>query len=168
MKISSMITQARLKELLHYDPLTGVFNWKVSRGKRKAGAVAGCVCGHGYIEIKVDTVLYKSHRLAFLFMTGSIPIEVDHVNGIRTDNKWVNIRSCTTGENKQNLGGAKSNSKTGLLGSSFHKSSGKYRAAICINRVITELGYFATPELAHEAYLKAKAKLHTHNERMVE
>lgn len=161
------LTQSRLKELLHYDPKTGVFIWKISRGKRKAGSVAGGFSSYGYVEIRIDTVSYKAHRLAFLFVTGEIPVEVDHINGVRTDNKWVNLRSCTTGENKQNLGGAKSNSKTGLLGSSFHKSSGKYRAAICVDRVITEIGYFATAELAHEAYLKAKAKLHTHNERMV-
>ena len=92
-----MITQERLKELLHYDPETGVFTWKVDKGTRaRAGQEAGCLNGvSGYIDISIDKKLEKAHRLSFLYMDGSMPPEhTDHINGIRNDNRPQNLYAC--------------------------------------------------------------------------
>ena len=97
------LTQERLKELLDYDPDTGVFVWKVRRGGTiVAGSVAGCLHSSGYMHTKVDHKNYKMHRLAFLFMEGSFPPDqVDHINHDRADNRWENLRPVTNQENKR-------------------------------------------------------------------
>lgn len=155
-----MITQERLKELLHYDPETGVFTWRIRTSNRvKVGDVAGSAAAYGYLEIGIDGVTAKSHRLAFLYMTGEWPEhDVDHINGIRTDNRWANLRTATRSQNLQNLRAAKSNSKTGLLGVSPY--NGTFRASIKHNGKQITLGRFSCPHAAHAAYLKAKAELH--------
>ena len=99
----SQLTQARLKELLSYDPETGLFTWKLSNSRRtKVGSIAGCIHPQGYIHIRIAGKAYGAHRLAVLYMTGSFPIEVvDHVNNKRADNRWSNLE-CVS--NKINLG----------------------------------------------------------------
>ena len=91
-----MITQSELKELLNYDPATGVFTWLVSRGRVKASSVAGHVHSRGYIVIMVDGRRHLAHRLAFVYMTGTFPDDqVDHINEIKADNRWINLREAT-------------------------------------------------------------------------
>ena len=74
-----MLTQERLKEVLHYDPETGIFMWLVApNGRIRVGMEAGS-SHDGYIGIKVDRILYKAHRLAWFYMTGEWPAnDVDH------------------------------------------------------------------------------------------
>ena len=97
-----MITQERLQELLHYNPGSGEFTRRVSRGNSKVGSVAGYI-GEGYIVIGVDDEYYSAHRLAFLYMEGEFPPDqVDHINTVRSDNRWCNIRRCTAKENNNN------------------------------------------------------------------
>ena len=85
------ITEARLKERLHYDPDTGIFTWlKMSRQPKRLGSVAGGRCD-GYIQIYLDGLIYRAHRLAWLYMTGEWPVGyLDHKNGVRDDNRWCN------------------------------------------------------------------------------
>jgi hypothetical protein len=98
-----MLTQARLKELLHYDRKTGVFHWRVQRGIGiKAGSQAGCVNGAGYIVIHVDYVLYHAHRLAWLYVKGEWPNVIDHKNHTRNDNRWINLRNWDYSKNQMN------------------------------------------------------------------
>lgn len=150
------LTQARLKELLHYDPETGIFTWKVARGfgptRRNPGDVAGAVYGNGSHYIVVDRQSHPSHRLAFLWMTGAWPEhDVDHINGDRLDNRWINMH---------NRGRANKNNKSGLLGVSWSKQKSNWIAQIVADGRTHRLGCFTTPELAHAAYLKAKDDLH--------
>ncbi len=93
------LTQKRLKELLHYDPDSGVFTWKVNRGGiAKAEVVAGCIGSHKYILINVDRKRYLAHRLAFLYMENHFPVnQVEHINRIKSDNCWGNLRHSTNG-----------------------------------------------------------------------
>jgi len=161
-----MLDQDRLKELLHYDPETGVFTWRVDRGSVKAGSEAGCVHSNGYHLIKVCKKIFYAHRLVFLYMTGGWPSQhVDHINGKKRDNRWFNLRDVDVGMNSQNERSPRVNNKSGFLGVCLISgSSGKpYRAQIGLPGgagKTKNLGRYATPEEAHEAYLAAKRRLH--------
>ena len=153
------LTAERLREVLQYDPETGVFTRLVDRGGRKVGVVAGSVTGHGYTSIQIAGVRYLAHRLAFLWMTGEWPIDdVDHINGVAGDNRWSNLRPATRAENMQNQRRAQSNNKLGLLG--VCRDGNRFSARIKVDGQRIHLGLFATPEQAHAAYLDAKRRLH--------
>lgn len=98
-----ILTQARLKELLHYDPETGVWTRLVATSNSiRIGDVAGGV-NHGYVRISVDGRKYSAHRLAFLYQTGAWPsAEVDHWNLDKADNSWGNLRGATRSQNIAN------------------------------------------------------------------
>ena len=156
------LTAARLRELLHYNPDTGVFTWRFGRPKAAAGAVAGCTKPDGYIVIGVDGFLYRAHRLAWLYMMGAWPSNyVDHINGTPSDNKWANLRDVRQETNLQNQRRATGKNKTsGLLGVCFHKRMNKWHAQIKVSGKQHTVGYFESPEEAGEAYLEAKRQLH--------
>lgn len=136
-----MITQERLKELFEYNPDTGLFIRRIGvRGKGgKAGTVAGTTLSSGYITISVDGEKEYAHRLAFLYMTGEMPEVSDHINRVRSDNRWHNLRSATIQENNRNV---KRKSKSGYTGVVWNKrdqrwyvqvqnSNGKYESGGC-------------------------------------
>lgn len=156
------LTAERLRELLHYDPDTGIFTWvndAGSGGRIKSGSIAGGRAKDGYVKIHVDGKQYLAHRLAWLYMTGSWPAaDIDHRYGILDDNRWHEIRSVTHQHNLQNQRKARVDNRCGLLGVSIYK--GRPRAKIKVNGKQVHLGYFKTPELAHSAYLEAKALFH--------
>jgi hypothetical protein len=161
-----MLTQSRLKELLHYDPDSGVFTWMAKPGKRgrpNIGDIAGSIMNRGYRHIKIDGKLHLGHRLAFLYMTGEFPAaDTDHINGIRDDNRWLNLRQCTNAENQQNKAPHK-NSSSKYVGVSWHKRCQKWRARIRINGKLKYLGLFQAESEAYAAYCKAKSELHQFN-----
>jgi len=154
------LTQERLKELLRYDPQTGVFTWLVSPGNRvPAGAIAGGPMGGGRWHITVCGVLYLAHRLAWLWMTGAWPkLEIDHRNGVGSDNKWTNLREADRPLNMENLQCAHRDNGSGFLGVS--RKRGAFEAQIQINGKKQYLGTFPDPVSAHAAYLEAKRKFH--------
>lgn len=125
------LTQARLKEIVIYDPDTGEFTWRVPRKKCSVGARAGRPNAYGYTRICVDWNDYLAHRLAFLYMTGRFPavgVDVDHINRIPNDNRWVNLRLASHGDNLANTGVQKNNT-SGYRGVSWDRSKGKWTAA---------------------------------------
>ena len=153
-----MITQEELKELLDYDPNTGEFYWKVSRSKKiKIGDRASTLNKQGYIVITINYKQYKAHRLAFLWMTGEWPKEtIDHISGVKTDNRWSNLRDVSY---RDNLCNRKEHRNGRLVGSCFNRHAKKWQAQIYINKHIKHLGYFDTELEAHEVYLTAKAQI---------
>lgn len=154
------LTQARLKELLHYDPETGVFTWH-------NGKTAGGLSGHGYLKIQVRGRQYYLHRLAFLWVTGVWPAqEVDHINGVRDDNRWVNLREVGQLENQHNRAFAQRNNSCGFLGVSWNKKYLAWQSKIMVAGKRVWLGYHPTAEAAHAAYLKAKDELHPTHQRL--
>ena len=156
-----ILTQARLKELLHYDPETGLFTYLIRRGSYRAGTVAGCRHNQGYWQIMVDRKLYLAHRLAVFYMTGAWPeADVDHMNGDRSDTRWVNLRCASRQTNMHNWGGIPAHNTSGLLGASWDKKKQCWRSFLTLNNKYVHLGYHPTAEAAHTAYLKAKDKLH--------
>lgn len=96
-----MLTQERLKNLLNYDPLTGIFTWKVTKANKPIGSIAGS--GNNYITIQIDNKRYRAHRLAFLYMLGRLPKdEVDHIDRNPLNNAWNNLREVSHAENQLN------------------------------------------------------------------
>ena len=152
------ITQERLKELLSYDPLTGVFLWRVDRYRVKAGDRAGSISpSTGYRIIRLLQKNYAEHRLACFYMTGKWPkTEMDHRDLSKANNAWLNLREATGSQNGANKKARGKYQK----GVSFHRQSGKFSARIHKEGKQISLGYFPTPELAHAAYCIAAPKIH--------
>ena len=158
---ANMLTYNGLKELLNYNPETGIFNWKIDRGNKKSGDLAGCIDSHGYVIIRTSKIGYKAHRLAWFYVYGTWPENhIDHINGIRNDNRIENLRDVSRSINVQNQKIAQRNNKSGLLGVIWNKAINKFVAAIRINGKTTVIGKFDSKELAHEAYINAKRKFH--------
>lgn len=155
------LTQDRLRELFEYDAETGVVIRKITVGKRgKAGSVVGCLTQKGYLSLRIDGRFFLLHRVIFMYVHGRMPAEqIDHINGVKTDNRIANLREATEPENSQNVKAHRDNS-SGLLGVSWRKSRGKWRASIGIDGSHKHLGYFDSKHEAHEAYKAAKAELH--------
>jgi hypothetical protein len=130
-----MINLDKLKQLLEYNPETGLFIWKVATAHRTlVGTIAGSVNCSGYVRLQIAGKLYQAHRLAWLYMTGSLPKEhIDHVNGIKQDNRWCNLREASNGQNQQNQKLQKNNT-VGVKGLTYREASGN-RAAIYIASV---------------------------------
>lgn len=163
-RISGNLTQARLKELLTYDPLTGVFVWKVAIGRKIcAGDIAGTKVRPSptnkteYIAIGVDRKRYYAHRLAFLYMVGEFPSgDADHKDKNGLNNKWSNLREATTVQNHANS--IRKAGKSEILG--VQQSGQNWMARISINGKCKSLGSFATKSAAELAFLSARIELH--------
>lgn len=159
-----MLTANRLREVLNYDPETGVFTTLIGRKGHAAGAVAGtqkqCTETLAYTIIGIDRRLYRAHRLAWLYMTGEWPEDViDHVNGDGTDNRWANIRPATKSQNQFNRRMSRNNT-TGNTGV-YRRSDGKaWVAEIWANDRKQSLGSFQTYDEAVAARAAAQLKLH--------
>ena len=157
-----IVTVDRLKELFSYNPETGLFTRIVrTSNNSKIGDIVGTKNTTGYLQISIDWRLYSVARLAWLYMTGKWPEEeIDHINGIRNDNRFSNLREADRTLNNQNRRNAGEINKLGFLGVSLHKRDQKITAQIKINGKTKWLGYYKTPELAHAAYLSAKRQYH--------
>ncbi len=159
--LKTELTAARLRELLYYEPKTGVFTWKVPPRNAKAGDIAGGVRRDGYVSIRCSGASYVAHRLAWLYMKGDWPAQdIDHRDGNRANNAFDNLREASDSENAQNRA-IRSDNASGFPGVGWHKGKGGWQAKIGINGRRLFLGLFETPDEAHEAYLRAKERLHT-------
>jgi hypothetical protein len=157
------LTQEELKRQVLYDEETGVFTNKITRNPRALkGAIIGNDNGKGYLFMQLNKNKYYLHRLAYLYMTGEMPInEIDHINGVRHDNRWINIRHVTVSENMRNVAiGSKNTS--GHVGVTWHKYMRKWMAQIKMNKKNICLGYFSEKENAVKARMKANIKYGFH------
>lgn len=145
-----------LLDQLSYDPLTGIFHWKISPSRRaKAGSVAGGL-SHGYWTIKIAGKLRYAHILAWFYVTGLWPADkVDHRNGVKSDNRWDNLRMATSAQNAHNCRPHTDNASR-LKGVRAYRK--RFNARIRANGATIHLGTFDTPELAAAAYDAAAIK----------
>jgi len=149
----------RVNELLSYNPDTGIFTWEVSRGCIKSGDIAGYLDPSGYITIRIIGKLYAAHRLAFLIINKYMPKEVDHENGVKDDNRELNLRDAAEGDNHWNRN-LNCNSTSGFKGVTWYKANNKWVSGIRVNKKRIYLGYFLCPKEAAKAYDKAALKHH--------
>jgi hypothetical protein len=153
-----MITQARLKELLNYDPDTGVWTWRVWRGGSapRVGEIA-CHKQQRPRQIKIMGRLYQTSHLAFLYMMGQWPRRtIDHINLDYLDDRWCNLREATKQEQSCNKRGW---ARSGYKGVTVDRNGG-FIARIGHNSEVIYLGWRRTAEEAYELYRAAAAKLH--------
>lgn len=159
-----MLTQRTLQRKLRYDKRSGVFRWRVRISQAiRAGSIAGTRHPSGYVFIKIDGRSYAAHRLAWLFVRGVMPKQIDHRDRRRSNNRWRNLRKCSgASENNQNAGRYRSN-RSGFVGVGWHAASGNWRARINVNGRQHHLGLFSSAVKARRAYLRAKKRLHRFN-----
>lgn len=118
--------------------------------------------GSGYMTVSVDGRSYMAHRVVWILVHGSVPVdaEIDHIDGVKSNNRIENLRLVDSATNLQNQRVPYKNNKTGFLGVSKTRT-GRFHASIQIGGKQLHLGLYATPEEAHTAYISAKRKLHT-------
>lgn len=143
---------SKLSDLYQYDPDTGVFHWKVNRGKTvKAGDPAGCVGELGYVQLRLDNKTIKGHRVAWCLYYWEEPsMDIDHKNGNRADNRISNLRLATDGENMYNTTTPKNNT-SGVKGVAWNERKGKWVARVSVGKVRKFLGYFEGLQEAADA-----------------
>lgn len=162
----SILTQARLKEVLHYNRTTGVFTYRAASGRGqprgRVGQVAGRQNPDGYVRVSVDGVRHLAHRLVWLYVHGRWPeLMVDHINGCKSDNRKKNLREANHSQNGQNVHCAKAGAP--LPGAYWRPRRSRWETQLRINGVHRHLGYFDTAEKAHAAYVAAKRTHHPFN-----
>ena len=151
------LTAARLRQVLSYSPETGLFHWLKSEKRVKAGDLAGSYT-QGYFNVQVDGVLYRAHRLAWLYVHGDWPTKgIDHVNGDGKDNRLANLREADQAQNSANSRRG-INCKSGFKGVTAYRS--RWVATIGKFGKKKHIGVFDTPEAAHAAYVTEAGKLH--------
>lgn len=133
------MTAELVRQLLAYDPDTGVLTWRVHRGRATAGSIAGSKDEKGYIRVDIDGVRYRAHRVIWLYMAGEWPPRgIDHRDTDPSNNKWDNLRLATKAQNAANY-----MRKSGSRGVSFKRTTQKWVAYIKQAGKITHLGSFA-------------------------
>lgn len=154
-----MLTQARLLELVHYDPATGEFRARVQRGNRKVGALLGTLTSHGYLKVTIDGEASYLHRFAWFYMTGAWPEgDVDHINGNGADNRWSNLREAAHFQNMHNVG-LRADNSSGVRGVYFNRQKKRWQASVTVNGRRVSLGRFKSLEEAGAAVKAAGTRL---------
>lgn len=155
-----MITQEQLKEVLHYDPDTGVFTWTKEPGN---GVQKDSIAGHvssstGYRGIFINRKRYRAGRLAWLYMEGYFPEnQIDHRNRIRHDDRFHNLRHVTKQCNLRNSKVSEKNT-SGIKGVTWNKAAKKWVAYIKVLTRRLHLGHFNSKKDAAQARWDAEVQ----------
>lgn len=154
---------ARLRRVLRYSSDTGAFFWTAHRGRVTPGQRAGRINSFGYVQIGFEDRLHLAHRLAWGMTYGEMPrMQIDHINGIRADNRICNLRLVTPQENSFNMHGL-AKPASGYIG--VYQDKNRWRARIQFKGKSIGLGTFDLAEDAAAAYAKAKREMHKIQER---
>lgn len=142
-----------LKRVFRYEPRTGLFYWAIKNRKMNPGDRAGGVRDDGYAYVNWKNRRYYSHRLAWAFVHGRMPVGIDHIDGNPSNNRINNLREATRAQNNQN--------RRDVAGIYQHTVVKRWVAQIRVPGGKTKhLGIFDTKDEARSAYIKAKRKLH--------
>lgn len=146
------LTDEYIKEILDYNPETGIFTWKIKpRRNIHLGSPAGSINKYGYRVVRIDSRGYPAHRLAWVYVYGEWPKgKIDHINGIRTDNKIANLRVVTPRENAQNRREHREGQLQGV-----HLCGNTFTSRIYISGRRYSLGSYLTEKEAHLVYKEA-------------
>jgi hypothetical protein len=156
-KKTPALTCEYIRSRLDYDPTTGILTW---RNGPRCGKAAGHYNADGYVQIRLDGVLYQAHRLAWLHYHGSLPESgIDHRDLNGSNNAISNLREADQTHNLANTK-IRSNNKSGFKGVHFYKTRNKWVAVIKKRGTRTHLGYYDTPECAAQAYRDAAERLY--------
>lgn len=158
-----MLTQAGLKELFKYNPHTGKFTrLKSVSSNTKPGDVVSCINASGYVVANIFQKKRYMHRMAWLYTYGELPAcEIDHINGVRSDNRIENLRDVSRKDNQRNVC-RPSNNTSGVTGVSWSKVANKWWAQIVINQKVVHIGLFTCKDKAIKARKEAEAKYGFH------
>jgi|SRR5215469_3275827 len=151
-----------IRQTFNYSPHTGEVTWNVALSRRiREGARAGFLDDQGRIKIGIEGKEYFAHRIIWVWMTGVWPTkEIDHINKIKSDNRWTNLREATPSENHRNRGKQRNNT-TGYKGVTFDKRRGCYIAGVKLNGKRHNVrGRFETAEEAYQAVKNLALTLH--------
>ncbi len=154
-----MIKQSELKELLDYNPDTGIFIWKVKSTYKKIGDIAGYEAQDGYVRIKIKSIYYTAHKLAWIYSYNENPELIDHINLKKNDNRICNLRKATKSQNQYNKAIQKNNT-SGIKGVNWNCNAKKWMAITTINGKNKNLGYFDDIALAEKTVIEARLKHH--------
>jgi hypothetical protein len=163
-----MITQDYLKSILHYCPDTGVFTWKHRSDVGKAwntkwsGKTVGVLMNTGYFSISINNKKHLSHRLAWIYIYGVEPLRIDHINGVKTDNRICNLRDCSVSDNAKNMKRAKNNT-SGRTGVYWDKVNLKWLVMAYSENKQHYAGRFINKEDAIAARIELEKRLNFHN-----
>lgn len=161
----TLLTQAELQEWLHYSPETGLFTWiKKPNQKVVVGRVAGKTNARGVVCIRLKTVSMLAHRMVWLYVHGHWPkCEIDHIDGDPNNNRLSNLRDVSHTVNAQNVRRVRASRTNGLpqgVTITTRNKTNRFVAQLGVEYATLHLGYFPTPEAAHQAYLDAKRVRH--------
>lgn len=152
-----MMTKDTLRKLVAYDPESGLFTSLVKRWTIEVGSPIGTRRPDGYYVTGIGGRSYLLHRLAWVYVHGDCPPYLDHINRDPSDNRLCNLRPATISQNGANTGRRRDN-RAGLKGVTFIPEKRKWRARVQVGGKRRYLGYYDTPEAAHEAYISAAQK----------
>jgi len=148
-----MLTVEDLHKIINYCPNTGKFT-----RNPKCKKVARKLTAKGYLRFRVNGKMYMAHRLAWLYMTGEFPVlQIDHINRLRSDNRWCNLREATNSENQFNSF-IRLDNTSGCKGVSFDYNTGKWRAYMQNNKKWSHIGLFKSKDEAIIAVQEAMKK----------
>lgn len=148
-----------LKSQLYYNQFSGIWRWRKKKGKHQRWDIAGSYHKHsGYHTIRVNNYLYKAHILAFLYIKGYLPEnQIDHINRIRDDNRWCNLREVSQQCNVRNSAISSINT-SGVKGVSWGKEKNSWESYITINKKRINLGRYKDFNKAVKARWDAEVK----------
>lgn len=155
-----ILTASEANALFLYDPITGELTHRTGKS---AGKTAAKPAVQGYLRATVGRTEYRLHRLVWLMHTGAqCEQEIDHINRVKTDNRWANLRSVSRQQNAQNMP-VRSDNTSGVPGVSWSKRASKWMAHIRVAGKRTHLGLFTTVEAATQARATAEKQMFTHS-----
>lgn len=155
----TIITQSLVKERFHYNPETGILTRRIAAPRGPVGSAVGTPTSHGHLICRVKYRICYVHRLIWLYMTGEWPQQdIDHANGIPSDNRWNNLRVATREQNAQNRAPGRNNT-SGHVGVHWFKQYGCWRAHIRANGKEHFLGHFDDKNAAIKVRLEAERRL---------